>query len=60
MEAALSDDVALRSMIELAEELGFQGVAVDFYQGGMKKSLEFMKNVYAAHGDTARVMGLEE
>lgn len=48
IERGLSDDKSLLAMIRLAEDLESLGVETEFYQGGMKKSLDFMKKVYAA------------
>ena len=47
-------------MIRLSENLEAFNVKTELYQGGMKKSLEFMKNVYAAHRETAREVGLDD
>ena len=60
IERGLSDDKSLLAMIRLAEDLESLGVETEFYQGGMKKSLDFMKNVYAAHKETAREVGLDD
>ena len=60
IEKGLSDDKSLLAMIHLSEDLESLGVEIEFYQGGMKKSLDFMKNVYAAHKETAREVGLDE
>ncbi len=60
IEKGLSDDTALLAMIRLAEDLKGLNVETELYQGGMKKSLEFMKNVYAAHKETAREVGLDD
>lgn len=60
IERGLSDDKSLLVMIRLAEELELLGVEAELYQGGMKKSLDFMKNVYVAHKETAREVGLDE
>ena len=55
----LSDDKGLLAMITLANSLSEYGVEVEFYQADYKRPLEFMKNVYESHRDTASEMGLE-
>ncbi len=60
IEKDLSDDKSLLTMIELAEELLAHDVRAELYQGGHERPLEFMKNVYESHRETAREVGLEE
>lgn len=60
IERGLSDDKSLHTIIDLAEELSKLDVKVELYQGGYKRSPEFMKSVYQTHRETAQEVGLEE
>lgn len=60
IEKELSDDKSLAKMIELAEDLAKLDVEVELFQGGYNRPLEFMKNVYQSHRETAKEIGLEE
>lgn len=60
VEADLSDDKSLLTIIELAEELSTYGIRVELYQGGQEFSLEFMKNTYESHRETAKEVGMED
>ena len=60
IEEDLSDDKSLLMMIRLAEELPAYDVRVELYQGGCERPLEFMKNIYESHRETAREVGLED
>ncbi len=60
VEKGLSDDRGLLEMIELAEDLSELGVEAELFQGGYERPMEFMRNVYRSHRETAREVGLEE
>jgi hypothetical protein len=59
IEADLSDDKELQTMLSLADELAKHEIELEFFQGGYSRSREFMKNVYKAHTETAKEVGLE-
>ena len=60
IEKGLSDDKSLLTMIKLADDLSEYGVEVEFYQADHKRPLDFMKNVYTSHRETAEELGLED
>ncbi len=60
IEADLSDDEALRTIIDLAKKLGAAGVGTQLYQANRPVTLEFMRNVLGSHRATARELGLDD
>lgn len=58
IEKDLSDDESLLIMIELAEALPAYDVRVELYQGGHRFPLQFMRNTYESHRETAKEVGL--
>jgi hypothetical protein len=60
IEADLSDDNSLHTIISLYDALAGIGEKPVLFQGEREVSIDFLKNVEEAHRDTASELGLEQ